>query len=410
MFSLFDSKPICTVEQGPAGVSNVIFAPDSQHLLVWADFQLRITIWAVFKKSAVAHIKFPKFSNRCYDFTSTTKKLISPQQNKQNSEENEEDQDFDNEDDESSKTTTKYGMERKTYFAYGERRECKDYISIVHTETWELVKTFPIKTKHLHDLKWSPNGKGRLICCWDSILDYQLYIYSPTGQCIHSFSAYENALGIRAVRWSPTAQLLAIGSFDMKIRLLNHLTWGVLSEYEHKPAITSPEILIFKEVEIMPSGSSISSPEAKTRYVIEDSPITLNIVNNPALQSKKTAADQTQKPKNGVALMEWSHDCKYICSKVEEFPNVLWIWDTSKLSLCSILVQLYPIKDVKWDPSSKNRLALCTSNSRVYFWSEEGTSCVDIPSHGFVVTSLDWDKNGKSLLLKGKNAFCIAYP
>ena len=39
-------------------------------------------------------------------------------------------------------------------------------------------------------------------------------IYSPQGQLLGSFSAYDEALGVRCTAWSPSGQLLAVGSCD----------------------------------------------------------------------------------------------------------------------------------------------------------------------------------------------------
>lgn len=62
---------------------------------------------------------------------------------------------------------------------------------------------------------------------------YNVCIYSPTGDLIAQYTAYEDALGVRKVKWSPSGQLLAIGSYDQKVRILNNLTWSVISEYDH---------------------------------------------------------------------------------------------------------------------------------------------------------------------------------
>lgn len=55
------------------------------------------------------------------------------------------------------------------YMAVVERRESKDYIGIYYTETWEMVKHFPVETFDLCDIKWAPDT--RLICVWDTPLE-----------------------------------------------------------------------------------------------------------------------------------------------------------------------------------------------------------------------------------------------
>ena len=151
VWSIGDNTWKCKIEEGPAGVSYARFSPDSRHVLVTADFQLRITIWSILKNNSltsdtndefsghVAHIKYPKFTSKGLDFTPNGGK----------------------------------------YMALAERRDCKDYISIIVTETWELVKHFPVRTKNLADLKWSPDG--RFLVVWDNQIDYTVTIYSPAG-------------------------------------------------------------------------------------------------------------------------------------------------------------------------------------------------------------------------------------
>lgn len=88
---------------------------------------------------------------------------------------------------------------------------------------------------------------------------YKVVLYSPDGTMIKTYSAYDDALGIRLIRWSPSSQLLAIGSYDSKVgfafdyktndvqvRLLNNLTWKVIGEYKHELSITDKKIVCCK--------------------------------------------------------------------------------------------------------------------------------------------------------------------
>jgi hypothetical protein len=56
------------------------------------------------------------------------------------------------------------------------------------------------------------------------------------------------------------------------------------------------------------------------------------------------------------------------------------------------------------------RVAFCTGNGRVYMWSVEGCSCVDVPAVNFRVQSLKWNSTGEVLALKDVNNFCCCYP
>ena len=93
-----------------------------------------------------------------------------------------------------------------------QRTDCKEYISLVSCSAWELRSRIAITTQDLADLAWSPDSSCFVV--WDTMLTYKLLVYSSEGLCLASFSAYQDALGIRSLRFSPNGQMLAIGSFD----------------------------------------------------------------------------------------------------------------------------------------------------------------------------------------------------
>ena len=87
---------------------------------------------------------------------------------------------------------------------------------------------------------------------------------------------------------------------------------------------------------------------------------------------------------------------------------MVWVWDTSRLELASVLVQTRPVRQARWDPSS-NRLVLCTGTSKLYLWTPEGASCVHIPLQGFRAHAMEWHPDGTSIVLSGRESFCMAY-
>jgi WD40 repeat protein len=74
-------------------------------------------------------------------------------------------------------------------------------------------------------------------------MQYKLLVYSPLGRKQAEFQAYENALGIKGLVWSPTSQFLAVGSYDEVARVFSNLTWRALVEYTHLPQLTSPSLV-----------------------------------------------------------------------------------------------------------------------------------------------------------------------
>jgi hypothetical protein len=49
------------------------------------------------------------------------------------------------------------------------------------------------------------------------------------------YQPYDYALGIKVVDFSKRGDIIAIGSYDEKIRLINLITLKLITELEHKP-------------------------------------------------------------------------------------------------------------------------------------------------------------------------------
>lgn len=74
-----------------------------------------------------------------------------------------------------------------------------------------------------------------------------MLIYSPDGRCLFKYAAYENALGVKSVTWSPCGQFLGVGSYDQIVRVLNQLTWKPAAEFSHPAQIRPPSsTIVFK--------------------------------------------------------------------------------------------------------------------------------------------------------------------
>lgn len=90
-------------------------------------------------------------------------------------------------------------------------------------------------------------------------------------------------------------------------------------------------------------------------------------------------------------------------------PNILWIWDLTVFKLTNVLIQIMAVKCVSWDPKQA-RLALCTNNNKIYMWSPQGCISVETPCEAtFLIQAIKWNKDGTSLILIGKDQFCVTY-
>lgn len=350
----------CKIDEGSAGLTRAMWSPDGRHVLTTANFNLRITVWSLVNKS-VSYIRYVKNSKDCLSFSKAGR-----------------------------------------YLALGENRKCKDYISIFDVDSWQMVKIFECETEDMASLEWSPDG--RVICVADNMLWYKVLIYAMDGRCLAKYKAYDWALGVRKICWSPTSQFMAVASYDKKVRVLNHITWKSLSEFEHSANISAGTV--YKEEELkprLPVGEEIGPStifSIQSKYEISQLPS--NVPNIPPDLDKPN-------PKIGASWVEFSPDNKYLASIDESMKSTVFIWNMQKLSLYVVLNQVSPVKSIKWDPKS-SRLALATGNDKIYMWSPSGCVSVQVPvGAAFHVHSLAWHPHGDSLILMSKDQMCVCY-
>ncbi|KAH7353037.1 hypothetical protein KP509_19G076200 [Ceratopteris richardii] len=137
----------------------------------------------------------------------------------------------------------------------------------------------------------------------------------------------------------------------------------------------------------------------RVRYAVEEFPISLPF--------QKAPVDKPN-PKQGVGMMSWSADSRYLFTRNDNASSVLWIWDISRLELAALLIQKGVIRAAAWDPVYP-RVALCTGSSQLYMWTPAGACCVKVPLPQFNVLDLKWNFDGTCLLLKDKDSFCCTF-
>ncbi|XP_015738052.1 WD repeat-containing protein WRAP73 isoform X1 [Coturnix japonica] len=358
----------CKIDEGSAGLVASCWSPDGRHILNTTEFHLRITVWSLCTKS-VSYIKYPKACQQGIAFTKDGR-----------------------------------------YMAVAERRDCKDFVSLFVCSNWQLLRHFDTETQDLFGIEWAPNGC--VLAVWDTCLEYKLLLYSLDGSLLSTYQAYEWSLGIKSIAWSPSSQFLAIGSYDEKVRILNHVTWKKITEFEHPATVTNAKTIVYKEVEKSPSveterfsfpptralASSVFSTQSK--YDVSQIPVSFQYI--------KPVADRAN-PKMGIGMLAFSPDNCFLATKNDNIPNAVWIWDIQKLKLSVVLEQLCAIQSFQWDPRQP-RLAVCTGNSKVYLWSPAGCVTVQVPTEGdFQIVSLCWHPSGDSMVLLSKDNFCVCY-
>eukprot|EP00073_Rattus_norvegicus_P046891 XP_017449039.1 PREDICTED: WD repeat-containing protein WRAP73 isoform X2 [Rattus norvegicus] len=208
VWSLEQPEWHCKIDEGSAGLVASCWSPDGRHILNTTEFHLRITVWSLCTKS-VSYIKYPKACQQGLTFTRDGR-----------------------------------------YLALAERRDCRDYVSIFVCSDWQLLRHFDTDTQDLTGIEWAPNGC--VLAAWDTCLEYKVLLYSLDGRLLSAYCAYEWSLGIKSVAWSPSSQFLAIGSYDGKVRLLNHVTWKMITEFGHPAAINNPKTILGETWAILP--------------------------------------------------------------------------------------------------------------------------------------------------------------
>ncbi|XP_073417808.1 WD repeat-containing protein WRAP73 isoform X1 [Dendrobates tinctorius] len=368
VWSLEQSDWHCKIDEGSAGLVSSCWSPDGRHILNTTEFHLRITLWSLSAKS-VSYIKYPKACQKGIAFTSDGR-----------------------------------------HMALAERRDCKDYISIFVCNDWRLLRHFETDTQDVTGIDWAPNGC--VLAVWDTCLEYKVLLYSLDGRLLSSYSAYEWSLGIKSVTWSPSSQFLAVGSYDEKVRILNHVTWKSIKELLHPATISNPKTVVYREVDkcqsvepsqlmFPPQGAPNSLFAVHSKYELMEVPVTLRTI--------KPDTDRAN-PELGIGMLAFSPDNRYLATKNDNMPCCVWIWDVQKMRLSVVLEQTSPVRSFCWDPVQP-RLAICTGNSKVYLWSPSGCVSVQVPVEGsFNVLSLAWHPLGEdSLLLASKDQLCLCY-
>ncbi|CAL8072936.1 unnamed protein product [Calicophoron daubneyi] len=399
---------VCKVDEGSAGLLSAVWAPDSRHFLTTTEFYLRITVWSLSEVS-ISYLKYPKACPNNLAFSPSGR-----------------------------------------YLGLLERRNFRDHLSLFdcHAE-WNLVRNIQLDTIDAVGLLWSPDE--RYLVFWDECLRYRATIYSVDGQHLCTYVAYDpsqDLLGVKSVCWSPTGQLLAIGSYDQKCRILVWTNWACLACIAHPvgkpinpllglsptgkalclngdleeledgllPTYRPHRIDIYEEVVQNPdnavSSAVLLSSGDGSRQKPANSGVSYRLVSGSVTIQSVNPDPKLAYPKIGVGLLAFSSDGRFLATRNDNAPRTVWIWSIDhRLSLFSLLNHTSgSVSALVWDPTSPARLAICTGSDSVFMWTPQGCLAVQIPAHfKFTVSSLSWLPSGDAILLLSDTQFCLCY-
>ena len=180
------------------------------------------------------------------------------------------------------------------------------------------------------------------------------------------------------MRWSPSGALLAVASHDNKVRIFCSQFWTQVHQLDHGPSLhegdpVSCRALVYQEEEAPVEGVDArlamelgGSVLQQTKYsALEERPIFLDF--------SKPDPKKGGQVKVGVGLLEWSSCGRYMATRCDNLPSVLWVWDLERVRLAALMVQREQIKGAKWDPLLP-RLAAVTGGGSLYLWTPPGSA------------------------------------
>jgi len=375
----------CRIDEGLGGVARASWSPSSRHVLVISDFQLYLAVWRLEDvpdaQPASIRIRCPKFLRHGLTFSRNCK-----------------------------------------WMALLRRENCRDRVA-VHAcdEQFAQLSEFQVDID-CADLAWGPGD--RTLVLWERpTKESSFRWFSPSGQLL----AQASDCGILRAAWaSPSSLFFLAGGFDGRMHLVSGSGMKTLVCLTHDlkacmAEVGETEVSVLQE-EFVGAGavarhlhsqgamlSGLDNPKGNVGYVPVSSPGSFKI---PEERSPEPAMDADGIPRQGVAIAVWSPDERYVATKHDGMPCVVWVWDLGRLALTAALIHRSAVRSFSWDTSKasvgdSSRLAISTADPFLFFWSpaEAAATACPIPQ-----TRLAWRGDGKALLLRDRDRACICTP
>ncbi|KJE98151.1 hypothetical protein CAOG_08161 [Capsaspora owczarzaki ATCC 30864] len=357
------------------GISACRWAPDASAVLCTSNYSMRIIVWHI--ATGVAYqIKNPK---------SASGMSFSP---------------------------------NGKLFAMLQRTDCSDTLEIFSTTTWQLLQRFAIDLSDAADFVWA--ASSGCVFIWNSSTKFAMMCYGLEGTVMWRYNANDTALGIRSAILSSDGHVLAIGSCDDKVRLVNTLTGALIAELDHSLGSFVPTTTVVREQVGDASHSAVSSQfvsaSARAAAIATSGPykVDRNAITSLPSRPEPAASSSSTKPaqpvKNGVGWLLFDSGHNLLATKHDNYPSVIWIWSTVEAELLACVISNAPCRGAQWHPSL-SQLGLVASSNKLFVWSaREEPRTVLLNDETFKVQSIAWSADGTFALLAAADRWCLSWP
>ena len=270
------------------------------------------------------------------------------------------------------------------------RAGCKDRVLVYETRTFEEVASHELGTFNAAGMLWSPDSRHLVV--WDGVTYGPRVVVlgvSPGSARVvmdKVWAAGVSGLGVRSVAWSPSGSVLAVGTYDADVFLVNCLTWKGMDSPLHHGAMIDDKRYGSAEFEVE------VFEETSGQYVSVNLPVRL-----PAEDPSTSMSMMI--PASGTDRLLFSSTGRFLATVCPDKPNVLWIWDASRFELDTVMIHRRAIRDVAWQPGSDTLYLVC--GTKEVFCYDDGA--VTVLSTGVV------DERFKGLHVKwSETSHCVA--
>ncbi|KAF2087148.1 tricorn protease domain 2-containing protein, partial [Saccharata proteae CBS 121410] len=230
-----------------------------------------------------------------------------------------------------------------------------DVVTLHCKGSYRVLKTVVVATQDALGLRWSADGMWFAV--WDApSAGTRVCVYTADGHLYRTYGGELDdgvrGLGVKSVEWSPRGDFMAVGGFDQRVALLSTRTFAPTVFLDHTSIVQLPEGNIWQE--------SVSATSARS-YGIAAQPV------NPP-----TATRSPSEPisKMGISVIAFNADGTLIVTRDDAMPTSVWLWDLTRLTARTVLIQHAPIKSLSWHPSNPHLLLIqCVHEEPIiYLW------------------------------------------